>query len=78
VKAGGWLDLRTWQKITGQGLVAAAFASAYLLFSKNSYWLLIPAVLHGGLVALWLLRKSLRRVLDDSTSFMRRASSLRP
>ena len=66
LKAGGWLDLRTWRKIGAQGLVMAAFAASYFLFQRDSYWLLIPAALHGGLVALWILRhqwvKFLRRL----------------
>lgn len=56
LKAGGWLDRRTWLKIGAQGLVGAVFALSYLEFQSDSYWLLIPAALHGGLVALWILR----------------------
>lgn len=66
VKAGGWLEAQTWKKMAAQSLVAAAFASPYLLLTKASYWLLIPAALHGGLVAAWLLRRFLRRLLDET------------
>jgi O-antigen/teichoic acid export membrane protein len=59
LKAGGWLDVRTWEKIGAQSLVGAAFASGYFIFQRDSYWLLIPAALHGGLVALWISRHSL-------------------
>ena len=63
LKAGGWLDFRTWLKAGAQGLVGAFFASAYFVFPAYSYWLLIPAVLHGGLVAAWLLRPQLRKLV---------------
>lgn len=63
MKAGGWLDPRTWKKIGAQGLVGAVFALSYLLFQSDSYWLLIPAALHGGLVAAWLLRRPLRKFI---------------
>lgn len=65
LKAGGWLAVETWMKIAGQGLVAAAFACSYIFLQKNSYWVLIPATLHAGLVAAWLLRRSLRRLMED-------------
>jgi O-antigen/teichoic acid export membrane protein len=63
LKAGGWLDARTWEKIGAQSLVGAAFAASYFIFQRDSYWLLIPAALHGGLVALWISRHSLRKFL---------------
>jgi O-antigen/teichoic acid export membrane protein len=63
LKAGGWLNLRTWEKIGAQSLVGAAFALSYFIFQRDSYWLLIPAALHGGLVALWISRHSLRKFL---------------
>jgi len=62
LKAGGWLDPRTWKKVGAQGLVGAVFALSYFAVQRNSYWLLIPAALHGGLVALWLLRHSLHKM----------------
>jgi hypothetical protein len=63
LKAGGWLDVRTWEKIGAQSLVGAAFASGYFIFQRDSYWLLIAAALHGGLVALWISRHSLRKLI---------------
>ena len=63
--AGGWRDRRTWGQIGGQGLVAAVFALAYEWVPPYSYWLLIPAALHGGLVAAWLLRQPLGRWLRN-------------
>jgi len=61
LKAGGWLDVRTWLKVGAQGSVGAFFALSYFEFQHDSYWLLIPATLHGGLVAAWLLRQPLRK-----------------
>ena len=61
IKAGGWFSARTWKGIAGQAVAGAFFGLAYLGFSRNSFWLLIPAALHGGLVAAWLLRQPLRR-----------------
>ncbi len=63
LKAGGWLDRRTWKKVGAQCLVGAGFAISYFIFQSDSYWLLIPAALHGGLVALWISRHSLRKFL---------------
>jgi O-antigen/teichoic acid export membrane protein len=65
LKAGGWLDFHTWGKVGVQCLVAAVFATSYFLFQNDSdsYWLLIPATLHGGLVALWVSRHALRKVI---------------
>jgi O-antigen/teichoic acid export membrane protein len=63
IKAGGWLDLHTWLKIGAQGMVGAVFALSYLLFQSDSYWLLIPAALHGGLTAAWLLRHPARKFI---------------
>ncbi len=67
--AGGWLDSRTWRQMAGQGLVTALFALAYLLFHADSYWLLIFATLHGGVVAAWLLRQPLRKFLAGNPVF---------
>jgi O-antigen/teichoic acid export membrane protein len=63
LKAGGWLDKRTWLKVGAQGLVGALFALNYFVFQRDAYWLLIPAALHGGLVAAWLLRQPLRKYI---------------
>jgi hypothetical protein len=62
LSAGGWLDRRTWLKIGGQGLVAVVLGLVYYVVPRVSYWLLLPAALHGGLVAAWLLRRQLRQL----------------
>jgi O-antigen/teichoic acid export membrane protein len=68
IRAGGWLDPHTWWKVAGQSLVATLFALVYLVLPRLSYWLLIPAALHGGLVAAWLLRQPLRRFLISKSA----------
>lgn len=68
LKAGGWLAASTWRQFGGQTLMACVFALAYLTFPPFSRWLLVPAVLHGVLVAGWLLRAPLRKVLASSKS----------
>jgi O-antigen/teichoic acid export membrane protein len=57
IKAGGWLSSRTWKMFFAQGIIAAVFSSLYLALGKDSYWLLIPAALHGILVGGWILRR---------------------
>jgi hypothetical protein len=66
LRAGGWLSRRTWRQAGGQGLVAVVFSVAYCFWPPASYWLLIPAVLHGVLVAAWLLRGPLRKMLQGA------------
>jgi O-antigen/teichoic acid export membrane protein len=63
LQAGGWLSPHTWLKAGAQGLVGAVFALSYFAVQRDSYWLLIPATLHGGLVAAWLLRRPLLRMV---------------
>ncbi len=63
IKAGGWLDVHTWLKAGAQGLIGAGFALVYLFIPRDSYWLLIPAGIQGGLVAAWLLRQPLRKFI---------------
>jgi len=63
LKAGGWLDARTWLKALAQTGVAALFASIYYFLPPDSFWLLVPAALHAALVAGWLLRQPLRKIL---------------
>jgi hypothetical protein len=63
IHAGGWLDGGTWLKVGAQGLVGAFFALSLLAVPHDSYWLLIPAALHGGLVAGWILRRPLSRMI---------------
>jgi O-antigen/teichoic acid export membrane protein len=68
LNAGGWLDPHTWKKTGAQVLVGAVFASGYFAFQRDSYWLLVPSALHGGLVALWLLRHSLRKLFAHAST----------
>ncbi|HYA79089.1 MAG TPA: hypothetical protein VED19_01105, partial [Candidatus Nitrosopolaris sp.] len=63
LKAGGWLSPHTWLKVGAQVLVGAFFALSYLFIPHDSLWLLVPAALHGGLVAIWLLRHHLRKLI---------------
>lgn len=63
IKAAGWLSARTWLGALAQCLVAGGFALAYMLFSRHSLWLLVPAAMHVSLVAGWLLRSPLRKFL---------------
>jgi O-antigen/teichoic acid export membrane protein len=76
LSAGGWLDRRTWIMIGGQGLVAGLFALVYCALPEYSLWLLVPAALHGGLVAAWLLRQPLRRLLAGTGWFAARAQAI--
>jgi len=69
MKAGGWLEMRTWLKVGAQGLVGAVFALSYFGLSPDSYWLLIPAGLHGGVVAVWILRRPLQRTLAAARTY---------
>jgi hypothetical protein len=62
IKGGGWLALKTWVAVAAQCIVGAAFATAYLVFPRTSLWLLVPAVIHGGLVSAWLSRDQLKRL----------------
>jgi O-antigen/teichoic acid export membrane protein len=61
VGGGGWLAAKTWWHLLGQCLVGAGFATAYLLFPRDSLWLAVPAGLHGIAVAAWLARKYMKR-----------------
>jgi len=63
MKAGGWFSGRIWLGVLAQAGVAAAFGLVSLFVPRTSLWLLLPAVLHGTVVALWLLRHSLRKFL---------------
>lgn len=63
IQARGWGDPRTWQNLALQGGVAAVFGLAYLVLPGLSYGLLIPAAAHAALVAAWLLRHPLRKLL---------------
>ena len=61
--AGGWLAAGTWRHVAAQFLVGAGFATVYLLLPPDSAWLLVPAALHGGLMAAWFLRQPLRKLI---------------
>lgn len=60
VGAAGWCDAKLWLGLLAQVALGGAFALLFLVFPRDSLWMIIPAVLHGGLVAVWLLRHSLR------------------
>jgi O-antigen/teichoic acid export membrane protein len=57
VRAGGWLSKATWRQIGTQICVGLMFALSLLIQPPTSFWHLIPALLHGALVAAWLLRQ---------------------
>ncbi len=63
VGGGGWLAWTTWWNLLVQSAVGGAFFAISLFLPPNSYWLIAPAVLHGGLVMAWLLRHQLRKFL---------------
>ena len=60
--AGGWLMAATWRQLGMQLLVGGAFSAVFLALPADSAWLLVPAALHGGLMATWFLRQPLRRL----------------
>jgi len=62
IKGGGWLAGRTWLHLSAQCLIGAGFACFYLVFPRYSLWLMMPAAIHGSLVAAWLSRHQLRKV----------------
>ena len=76
IHAGGWLARGTWIQIGTQVLVAAIFSLAYYALPSNSYWFLLPAAVHGSLMAVWLLREPLRRRLARSNRLAQDASTL--
>ena len=63
VNAGGWLARSTWKQMGIQIALGLAFSGCHLLWHRDSYWQLIPATLHGGLVAGFLSRKWVARGL---------------
>jgi len=64
IGGGGWLALRTWRHLLAQSALGAAFFAVSRLLPSGSYWLLLPAALHGGLVLAWLTRHQLKRFLS--------------
>ena len=65
LKAKGWFGWAAWRQMVLQSLVSAIFAGSYFLFPVTSVWLLIPAVLHAGLISAWLLRHPLRKLFKN-------------
>jgi O-antigen/teichoic acid export membrane protein len=63
VHAGGWLATKTWKHLVFQVVVGCAFFSTAFLLPRTSLWQLVPASLHGTLVATWLLRHPARNFL---------------
>ena len=66
VGAKGWANPGVWREGAVQAVVALVFAASYWLLPRDSFWLVLPAILHGSLVSAWLLRGPLRRVLGES------------
>lgn len=58
IGAGGWLSRDTW----GQALLQCAVGGGFYCFAKSQpaflAWQIAGAVLHGGLVSIWLLHRS--------------------
>jgi O-antigen/teichoic acid export membrane protein len=68
VGAGGWLAGRTWKHLALQLVIGYVFFSTAWLWPRISLWQLIPALLHGGLVAAWLLRHPMSNFLRGMKS----------
>lgn len=66
IGGGGWLAWRTWRHLLAQFTVGGAFFSVSRVLPVASFWLILPAVLHGGLVMAWLTRHQLKRFLSVS------------
>jgi len=62
IGGGGWLAWRTWRNLLVQFGVGGVLFAASQLLPAQSLWLIIPAALHGGLMAAWLLRRELRKL----------------
>jgi O-antigen/teichoic acid export membrane protein len=63
VGGGGWLAWHTWWHLLKQCAVGGAFFALSRILSPTSYWQIVPAVAHGGLMTAWLLRHQLRKFL---------------
>ena len=72
VNAGGWFSARTWKHLGMQVAVGCGFFSTAWLWSRSSFWQLIPACLHAGIVATWIVRHPLRNI------FLRMSANLFP
>src|SRR5262249_4305648 len=67
-KARGWVNPRIWMNVLVQGVVGGVFGLAYLFIPADSWWLLVPAVLHGVSVFAWLVRQQIGKVLREKTT----------
>jgi O-antigen/teichoic acid export membrane protein len=65
VNAGGWLSARTWKHLGLQIGVGCVFFSTAWLWPRSSLWQLIPACLHAGVVATWIVRHPLRNIFRN-------------
>jgi hypothetical protein len=63
IGAGGWLATRTWRHLGLQLAVGLAFVSTVFLWPRPSLWQLIPACLHGCIIAVWVLHDPVRTAL---------------
>lgn len=68
IHAGGWLATKTWKHLSFQVALGCAFFSTAFLLPRTSLWQLVPAALHGTLVATWLLRHPVRNFLSARLS----------
>jgi O-antigen/teichoic acid export membrane protein len=66
VGGGGWMAWSTWRHLLKQCAVGGVFFAASRFFPPISYWQIVPAMLHGGLVTTWLLRHQLRKFLGSA------------
>jgi O-antigen/teichoic acid export membrane protein len=66
IGGGGWLAWQTWRNLLMQFAVGAAFFSVSRLLPAQSWWLTVPAALHGGLMFAWLLRHQIARALESA------------
>lgn len=68
IKSKGWLGWNAWKQVALQSLVALLFSGCYFLLPRDSIWLLVPAVFHGGFVAVWLLRQQLFKMMGHCSN----------
>ncbi|HYR23444.1 MAG TPA: oligosaccharide flippase family protein [Chthoniobacterales bacterium] len=70
LNAGGWLAGRTWKHLCLQIAIGLAFASTIFFLPRLSLWQLIPACLHGCIIAVWVLHDPVR------TTFLKMRGSI--
>jgi O-antigen/teichoic acid export membrane protein len=63
IQAGGWLATNTWRHVAKQAAFALACAGPLWLWPVDSVWQIVPAAIHGGAVAAWLVRHPVRNAL---------------